>query len=143
MSAGQIKATENPQNVAFGKGNPLLSGKSRLVKYYNLVRYVLPSVKLTNRSLKMSRNPKRKGSSCYPISSIMFYINDVVKILVSPKKFVLNFPTTSLYKDVLSLTNCATIIFKEKIPCILQLNIVSCVFPFGSTLNVFTSTGAE
>lgn len=59
---------------------------------------MLPSVKLTNRSLKMSRNPKRKGSSCYPISSIMFYINDVVKILVSPKKFVLNFPTTLFIK---------------------------------------------
>ena len=68
---------ERPQNVAFGKGKgPLLSGKSRLVKYYrgadvkgwtvkycNLARYVLPSVKLTNRSLKMSRNLKRKGSS--------------------------------------------------------------------------------
>ena len=27
-----------PQNVAFWKGNPLISGKSRLVKYCNLVR---------------------------------------------------------------------------------------------------------
>ena len=33
-------ATENttdfPEKVAFWKGNPLLSGKSRFVKYYNL-----------------------------------------------------------------------------------------------------------
>ena len=28
-----------PQKVAFWKGNPLISGKSRLVKYYNLARY--------------------------------------------------------------------------------------------------------
>ena len=27
-----------PQKVAFWKGNPLISGKSRLVKYYNLAR---------------------------------------------------------------------------------------------------------
>ena len=29
----------DPQKVAFGKGNPLISAKSRLVKYDNLVRY--------------------------------------------------------------------------------------------------------
>ena len=28
----------SPQNVAFWKGNPRISGKSRLVKYYNLTR---------------------------------------------------------------------------------------------------------
>lgn len=59
---------------------------------------MLPSVKLTNRSLKMSRNLKRKGSSCYPISSIVFCISDVVKILVSPKILFLNFPTTLFIK---------------------------------------------
>ena len=45
----QIIATENttdfPPKVAFWKGNPLISGKSRLVKYYNLARCMvyLPS----------------------------------------------------------------------------------------------------
>ena len=39
--SGQIIATshdQNPQNVAFWKGSLLTSGKSRLVKYYNLAR---------------------------------------------------------------------------------------------------------
>ena len=39
--SGQIIATSHdlgPQKVAFWKGNPLISGKSRLVKYYNLAR---------------------------------------------------------------------------------------------------------
>ena len=30
-----------PPNVAFRKGNPLISGKSRLVKYYNLARFMI------------------------------------------------------------------------------------------------------
>ena len=42
--SGQIIATSRtdlgPQKVAFWKGNPLISGKSRLVKYYNLGRFV-------------------------------------------------------------------------------------------------------
>ena len=40
--SGQIRSrhhtTDFPQNVAFWKGNPLISEKSRLVKYYNLAR---------------------------------------------------------------------------------------------------------
>ena len=40
--AGQISSrphtTDFPQKVAFWKGNSLISGKSRLVKYYNLAR---------------------------------------------------------------------------------------------------------
>ncbi len=39
MSSGQISSrphtTDFPQKVAFRKGNPLISGKSRLVKYYS------------------------------------------------------------------------------------------------------------
>lgn len=122
---------------------------------------MLPSVKLTNRSLKMSRNLKRKGSSCnhhfqglcecqgeWICTFLPNFIDPVLhqwcrENSCFSQKICSKFPNNSLYKDVLSLTNCATIIFKEEIPCILQLNIVSCVFPFGSTLNVFTSTGAE
>ena len=47
---GQIIATSHdlgPQEVAFWKGIPLISGKSRLVKYYNLARFI-----------EMSRNPE-------------------------------------------------------------------------------------
>ena len=43
MVSGQISSrphtTDFPQKVAFWKGNPLISGKSRLVKYYNLARW--------------------------------------------------------------------------------------------------------
>ncbi len=41
IKSGQIIATSTTiffQKVAFWKGNPLISGKSRLVKYYNLAR---------------------------------------------------------------------------------------------------------
>ena len=31
----------SPQKVAFWKGNPLISGKCRLVKYYNLARLLV------------------------------------------------------------------------------------------------------
>ena len=43
--AGQISSRvphtgpENPQKVANWRGNPIISGKSRLVTYYNLARY--------------------------------------------------------------------------------------------------------
>ena len=46
LETGQIIATSHdlgPQKVAFWKGNPLISAKSRLVKYYNLARLVGPS----------------------------------------------------------------------------------------------------
>ena len=39
IHSGQIIATSHdlgPQKVAFRKGNPLISGKSRLVKYYSI-----------------------------------------------------------------------------------------------------------
>ena len=41
--SGQIIATSHdrfPPKWWFSKGNPLISGKSRLVKYYNLARYI-------------------------------------------------------------------------------------------------------
>ena len=41
---GQISSrphTTSPYKVAFWKGNPLISGKSRFVKYYNLARCIL------------------------------------------------------------------------------------------------------
>ena len=41
--SGQIRSrphtTDFPQKVAFWKGHPLISGKIRLVKYYNLARF--------------------------------------------------------------------------------------------------------
>ena len=43
--SGQIIATSNdlgPPNGGDCKGNPLISGKSRLVKYYNLTRCIKP-----------------------------------------------------------------------------------------------------
>ncbi len=38
--SGQIIATSHDL-MSKGTGNPLISGKSRLVKYYNLARYIL------------------------------------------------------------------------------------------------------
>ena len=41
--SGEIIATSpdlGPQKVAFWKGHPLISGKSRLVKYFNLARWM-------------------------------------------------------------------------------------------------------
>ena len=38
MQSGQFIATSPPEKVAFWKGFPLISGKSRLMKYYNLAR---------------------------------------------------------------------------------------------------------
>ena len=41
ISGQIITTTDFPQKIAFWKGKLLISGKSRLVKYYKLARYLL------------------------------------------------------------------------------------------------------
>ena len=104
-----------------------------------------PSLKLTNRPLKMSRNLKRKGSSsnrhfqglceCQGEWICTFLPNFIDRVLHQWCREILVW--TLFIKMSWVFSNCA-----KELPCILPLNIVSCVFPFGSTLNVFTSTGA-
>ena len=62
--SGQIIATENTTWAPkwwFSKGNPLISGKSRLVKYYNLTRYIMAWFFVYTNPRKFNIEP-RNGS---------------------------------------------------------------------------------
>ena len=53
--ASDLTRPKTTQKVAFRKGNPLISGKSRLVRYYILARYIdymkfISQFETTNRS---------------------------------------------------------------------------------------------